>query len=783
MKSLLRRLVKGLPFRMVLPVVLIMAVVGAGLYFFVLRSVSEFSDRQIRGALTDTSRDLYGLCDSHFSALMRSGRMGNKAAVRIQRARALGAIEDFVKRYRIGCLLVDAGSGEVLLSHAVPEALQGKACSIQEEVPFVKVRCNGDLFYLSHFEFRPWGWHVDLYKDTAEYAPLVHRVHLAYIVTGCLLLLSAVALVWFSDRLLRTPINRMIRAIRSGQAPEYQGSHELEFLSDSIGGMMRSLKTRTDWLERLYTVALIERGGSFFDRIAETVAEAAGLHVLIVQVPDRDRGPRVLAGSSNDEGPPLADPSCLEGLPLETIRESKAPVVLPSGAFEELPSRCLQDLSAEAYLGLPFFDRHGQVIGTIHAFGAARAFDDWDMSFMRTAGQMVAAELELLEKEQEKETYRAQVFRSQKLESLGILAGGVAHDFNNLLMGIQGRASLLMLEAGITRTQMEHARAIEEYVQSATDLTRQLLGFARGGKYDVRPADMNAVLDHSAHLFGRTKKEIRIRKHLQPDLWNVDIDQRQIEQVLLNLFVNAWHAMPGGGDLGLRTENRELNPERAAARDLPPGRYVAVLVADTGVGMDQATMERIFDPFFTTKGMGRGTGLGLASAYGIMQNHGGRIEVQSAIGRGTTFVLFLPASREAVVEDEPGRQAPLRGTETLLLVDDEEMIREVGRRMLESLGYEVLVAENGPEGLSLYRSRGDTIGMVILDMIMPIMGGGKTFRRLKEIDPDVRVLLCSGYSMDGQAREILDQGCMGFIQKPFDTAEISRQVRAVLDAA
>ena len=374
------------------------------------------------------------------------------------------------------------------------------------------------------------------------------------------------------------------------------------------------------------------------------------------------------------------------------------------------------------------------------------------------------------------------MYRSQKLESLGILAGGVAHDFNNLLMGIQGRASLMMLDAGGSQARIEHLEAIEEYVRSATDLTRQLLGFARGGKYDVKPADMNRVLEHSARMFGRTKKEIRIRKRLQPGLWTVEIDRRQIEQVLLNLYVNAWHAMPGGGDLVIRTENRELDADLAAPRDLLPGRYVVTSVEDTGVGMDAATLERIFDPFFTTKGMGRGTGLGLASAYGIVQNHAGNIIVESKPGKGTTFSIFLPASGKTISETEEGNERPVRGSEDLLLVDDEEMVRKVGRQMLERLGYRVLVAESGPEALSVFREQGGRIGAVILDMIMPDMGGEETFRRLKEIDPGVRVLLCSGYSLDGQAREILDQGCRAFIQKPFDITDLSLQVRAVLDA-
>jgi signal transduction histidine kinase len=205
------------------------------------------------------------------------------------------------------------------------------------------------------------------------------------------------------------------------------------------------------------------------------------------------------------------------------------------------------------------FDREGGIIGCVHLFGEGVDVDDWDMNFIKTAGRMVALEFELTGKEQEQEQVREQVFQAQKLESLGLLAGGVAHDFNNLLMGIQGRASLMLGEGKLPSPLYVHIEAIEEYVRSAAELTRELLGFARGGKYDVKPADMNEVLEHSAQMFGRTKKEISIQRDFAADLWTVEIDRRQIEQAFLNLFINAWQAMPGGGKLVIKSENVMLN--------------------------------------------------------------------------------------------------------------------------------------------------------------------------------------------------------------------------------
>ena len=376
----------------------------------------------------------------------------------------------------------------------------------------------------------------------------------------------------------------------------------------------------------------------------------------------------------------------------------------------------------------------------------------------------------------------AQLQQAQRLESIGTLAGGIAHDFNNLLMGIQGRTSLMLADLDGAHPHREQLESIEELVRSASDLTRQLLGFARGGKYEVKPTDLNELVSRSAEMFGRTRKDIRITLALPDDTPTVEADRRQIEQVLFNLFVNASHAMPGGGEIRIATGSVFLDEKEAPLRQANPGRYAFIRVADTGTGMDRATLQRIFDPFFTTKEVGRGTGLGLASAYGIVKNHGGFIEVTSTPGRGTTFQIHLPATATPVTESrEPDRGLSL-GSGTILIVDDERMVADVGAKMIEKLGYEALVARSGEEALDLYRKEGQRIDLVVLDMVMPGMGGGETFDRLRAMHPDVRVILSSGYSMEGRAMEILDRGCKGFIQKPFDLHELSARLEEVLGA-
>ena len=381
----------------------------------------------------------------------------------------------------------------------------------------------------------------------------------------------------------------------------------------------------------------------------------------------------------------------------------------------------------------------------------------------------------------EGEKLQAQLQHAQKMEAIGTLAGGIAHDFNNLLMGIQGRTSLMMAEVDPSYPVAEHLMGIEEYIKSATELTKQLLGFARAGKYEVKPTDLNELLKNSSQLFGRTKKEISIYHKLQKDLWAVEADKKQIEQVLLNLYVNAWQAMPAGGELYLQTENAILDEDHARTHFVQPGKYVKVSITDTGVGMDEATRQKVFDPFFTTKEMGRGTGLGLASAFGIIKNHKGTINVYSEKGKGTTFTMYLPASEKQIVKEKEPVMEMLKGSETVLLVDDEQMVLDVGVPMLEKLGYRVIPAKDGRAAIERYQEKIEEIAMVILDMIMPEMNGGETYDRLKEINPDIKVLLSSGYSINGHAQEILSRGCNGFIQKPFRLIDLSQKLREILD--
>jgi PAS domain S-box-containing protein len=380
----------------------------------------------------------------------------------------------------------------------------------------------------------------------------------------------------------------------------------------------------------------------------------------------------------------------------------------------------------------------------------------------------------------ERKHLESQLFQLHKMEAIGTLAGGIAHDFNNLLMGIQGNASLMLLTMDSSNPYYERLKSIEQYVQSGAELTKQLLGFARAGMYEVKPTDINDLIEKNSEMFGRTKKEIVIQRRLEKGAWTVEVDRGQIDQVFLNLYVNAWQAMTGGGYLYIETQNVVLNEIYVKPYGITPGRYVKVSVTDTGTGMDEKVRQRVFEPFFTTKDVGRGTGLGLASAYGIIRNHGGFINVYSEKGHGTTFTLYLPASEKPVESGTPEIPDVLKGTETILIVDDEKDVLNITKESLEALGYRTLIATSGQDAINIYREKKADIHLVILDMIMPGMGGGETFDALKTLNPDVIVILSSGYSIDGEARQIMDQGCRGFIQKPFQIHQLSQKIREVL---
>jgi nitrogen-specific signal transduction histidine kinase/CheY-like chemotaxis protein len=379
----------------------------------------------------------------------------------------------------------------------------------------------------------------------------------------------------------------------------------------------------------------------------------------------------------------------------------------------------------------------------------------------------------------ERKKLEEQLRKSQKMEAMGLLAGGIAHDFNNLLTGILGYANLLFLKEGGDPEVAKAAGIIQRSAERASQLTAQLLGFAERGKNLNVPVELGRVIASVTGVLERTQDpRIRIVSSLRPEGGCVLGDPSQLDQVVMNLAINACYAMPGGGQLKITTEPVTLDEAFCREREwMSPGKYLLLSVSDTGVGISPENLERIFDPFFTTKAHGKGTGLGLSMVFGIVKNHGGCVDVRSEEGAGTVFRVYLPESSEGAPKETAAIDPALpRGRGRILLVDDQEPVREVAKDMLEALGYEVITAADGMEGVSRYRDLWREIDLVLLDMIMPNMSGGDCFRRMKEINPKARVVLSSGYSMDGAIHDVMNEGILAFIQKPYRLEELSRVV-------
>ena len=375
--------------------------------------------------------------------------------------------------------------------------------------------------------------------------------------------------------------------------------------------------------------------------------------------------------------------------------------------------------------------------------------------------------------------------QAQKMDAVGTLAGGIAHDFNNNLQAISGYAQLLLMDEERSSRQKEMLTIINNTCSHASELTRQLLTFSREIESRLEALDLNAELRNVVKLLERTlPRMIRIETRLTEDLFAIRADRVQFEQVVMNLGINAGHAMPDGGTLTIETSNVDLDDDYCREHvGMVPGTYAMLSVTDTGIGMDAETREHIFEPFFTTRETGRGTGLGLAMVYGIVKNHKGIIDCESEPGKGTAFRIYFPAAAEEGTAEKPsGKAIPHpQGNESILLVDDDQAVREVGREILKRFGYRVTEAEDGESGLRRYRELGDKIDLILLDLNMPGMGGRRCLEKLREASAVVPVLITSGDAPKGEAKATLDELAQGVVSKPYEIGSLLTMVRETLD--
>lgn len=382
----------------------------------------------------------------------------------------------------------------------------------------------------------------------------------------------------------------------------------------------------------------------------------------------------------------------------------------------------------------------------------------------------------------------AQLRQAQKMEAIGTLAGGIAHDFNNILAAMMGYTEIAQENAKAGRPNLSELDRVMEAIERARGLVQRILTFSRRTDAESKPLNLNKVVQQALQLLEPSlPKMITIETQLDPALELINADPTQLEQIIMNLATNAADAMPEGGKLVLETTNVFLDAEYCRSHlEVTPGQYVLLLVSDNGQGIEPQVMEHIFDPFFTTKPVGKGTGLGLSTVFGIVKGHGGQIYCYSEPGLGTTFRIYLTAhqSQQAITEaaSELTDKLP-RGTETVLLVDDEQALREIGTRTLQEAGYRVLTASSGEEALETYRAKGGSIDLVIMDLGMPGMGGHKCLLELMAMAPRARVIIASGYAANGPVKTCLESGAVGYVAKPFRRADLLVTVRQILDSS
>lgn len=381
-----------------------------------------------------------------------------------------------------------------------------------------------------------------------------------------------------------------------------------------------------------------------------------------------------------------------------------------------------------------------------------------------------------------------QFHQAQKMEAVGTLAGGIAHNFNNLLTAIQGNASLMLMDLSPDHAHHDRLKSIEAMVESGASLANRLLGFAQGGAVDIGELQPNSLLSNTLEIFAAAHKSITVATEFQSGVSEVLADPNQLEQVFMNLFINAAQAMANQGTLRVRTTDARLDERSVQPHDVPPGQFVKIEVSDTGIGIDSETQERVFDPFFTTRDIGEGSGLGLASAYGIIQSHGGFITVKSEPGQGSTFTVFLPAMFPKVsarssgpTEQDEKRTPELSGGESIMMIDDDLMVTSTGRALLEYHGYSVSVANSGKEALQILDQTAEPPDLIILDIVMPKMDGHTVMQKLQKNRPEIKVLLATGYPIKRDVQSTYAQGYSGIIRKPFKPEELISRIRAILD--
>ncbi|GBC77885.1 Sensor kinase CckA [bacterium HR08] len=543
-------------------------------------------------------------------------------------------------------------------------------------------------------------------------------------------------------------------------------------------------------LERIHGILSCDPGQAFFDGAVTTVAELLGVPCVLLGRYEGDaRTLQVLSwyrGGLIEHNGTLS----IQGTPIERILDEGRPYACDRNAWRLFPQdEALRTWRAECYLGVPLKDRvSGEVVGIVAVYAAEpREFTQTERALLELVGSCLAKELERSRREAIIQQLHRKLRHAQKMEALGALTAGIAHDFNNLLTGILGFTELMLMqlesEHGDRDEIVPHLHQVLTLSQRARDLVRQLLLLGRPEESAERMCALHALVkDFAAFLRRLIPESIQIELDLAPEAITVEANPTHVQQVLLNLVLNARDAMPQGGRLCIRTERVRPEAFRIPIRTRVQHRpYVRLSVSDTGTGIAPGVLSRIFDPFFTTKGTG--TGLGLSIVREIVHSYGGWIEVESEPGYGTSFHIFWPLAEEptARVGAEAEEPMPAGGGETLLLVEDDPTILKLGQSLLERLGYRVVIARDGREAIEVYARHREEVRLVLLDVVLPEISGAHVLEELRRINPQVRILAMTGYGSKDQLKDFPWEATDGWLLKPYDLRSLAHALRRCLD--
>ena len=757
--------------KILIPLILMLAIIGCSIYALVRRETTSFSERDQRALFEVRLQNIAFALEQDERRLRQTGLI--EAYQHSFQEMALIKLKEIHRNRQILPLILDREGNEILwneeisLDPAVKETILAESEALFEfDSP-----AGTDLWIIGK-NFSPWEWKL-LYavpNDLKEANARTISRHLVTIIVAVLTLASA--LIFGIIARLTHPISALTDAADSISAGNWNsplppaGRDEVGRLSHSFLLMRNAIREQLNAKEREIQErkraeeALRDKEENLhitLDAIGDAVVttNAAGLITRLNPAASR------LSGWTKGEA---------QGQPLTTVMR------LYIGGDENNtfdPSRKI--LTNKEAITLP------QDTVLVAKTGERFRVADSGAPIRNAAGDIVGVVIVFRDMTREY-ALQEQLQHSRKMDAIGQLAGGIAHDFNNMLGAIQGAADLLALSITDPENQ-EMVDLIRTTTSRAGQLTDKLLTFSRKNKIECVPLDVHDVIQGTVSMLERSiDKRITLDVEFNAEECTIHGDASQIQNALLNLGINGSHAMPAGGTLSFRTDTVLLDQDycESSPFDIKAGRYLALSVEDTGAGIPVENLKLIFDPFFTTKEQGKGTGMGLSTVYGAIQQHKGAVTVYSEVNKGSRFTLYFPLKTAGTSFPKVELDAAIPGHGCILVIDDEEVIRITAEKMLQRLGYNVLTAENGADGVALYSQHKDHINMVLLDMIMPVMDGKEAFRKMKEINPDVCVVLASGFAKNDDRKTMTAQGLRGFIKKPYSFAELSKMIADIL---